>query len=130
MIAPLRPCRTCRKPCPDGDCPRHPKRGGYRPERASVVGKVYDLAWRRLVAAALRLTGGRCAYCDEPARSGDHVVPYTRGGASTADNVVAACRRCNTSKGNRTLREWVATGRAPVLAIKLLGVRIADELPV
>lgn len=130
MPGPNRPCRTCRRPVPNGDCPRHPKRGGYRPDRPSVLDRVYGAAWRRLVAAVLILAGHRCSYCDGPASTGDHVVPHTRGGGSTAENVVAACGRCNTSKGNRTLTEWVHSGRAPAPAAILLAARIIDQLPV
>lgn len=45
--------------------------------------------------------GGRCQYCAAPAESIDHVVPRSRGGAHTWDNVVACCRRCNVAKGDR-----------------------------
>lgn len=43
-----------------------------------------------------------CQYCTRPAENLDHVVPRSRGGPHTWENVVAACRRCNTAKGNRT----------------------------
>lgn len=43
----------------------------------------------------------RCQYCGQPAENLDHVVPRSRGGAHTWDNVVAACRRCNSRKENR-----------------------------
>lgn len=45
---------------------------------------------------------GRCQYCSGSAENLDHVVPRSRGGTHTWENVVAACRRCNTRKGNRT----------------------------
>lgn len=35
----------------------------------------------------------------------DHVLPRSRGGKSTWENVVLACMRCNTRKGNRLLHE-------------------------
>lgn len=127
---PLRPCGVCMTPCPNGDCPRHPKKGGYRPQRESVREQVYGRAWQRLVAAVLASAGHRCAYCNGPARSGDHVRPHSKGGASTIENVVAACRRCNTAKGNRTLQEWVRTGSAPMPAMKLLAQRMLLQLPV
>ena len=48
----------------------------------------------------------RCQYCGKvkPQRdlNLDHVMPQSRGGKSTWDNVVCACIRCNTKKGNRT----------------------------
>jgi 5-methylcytosine-specific restriction endonuclease McrA len=49
--------------------------------------------------------GHRCQYCDGPAESIDHVVPRSRGGAHTWDNVVAACRPCNVRKRDRLLSE-------------------------
>ncbi len=44
-----------------------------------------------------------CQYCGRPAENVDHVVPRSRGGTHSWDNVVAACRRCNARKENRTL---------------------------
>jgi 5-methylcytosine-specific restriction endonuclease McrA len=42
-----------------------------------------------------------CQYCGRPAENVDHIVPKSRGGAHTWDNVVAACRPCNARKENR-----------------------------
>ena len=47
----------------------------------------------------------RCQYCGGNAENLDHIVPRSRGGAHTWENVVAACRRCNTTKGDRTPEE-------------------------
>jgi 5-methylcytosine-specific restriction endonuclease McrA len=44
----------------------------------------------------------RCQYCAGRAENLDHVVPRSRGGDHTWENVVAACRSCNTRKGDRT----------------------------
>jgi 5-methylcytosine-specific restriction endonuclease McrA len=49
--------------------------------------------------------GWSCQYCGAPAENLDHVVPRSRGGRHTWDNVVASCRRCNARKENRTPRE-------------------------
>ncbi|MBV6508763.1 MAG: hypothetical protein JJLCMIEE_01829 [Acidimicrobiales bacterium] len=46
-----------------------------------------------------------CQYCGSTAESIDHVVPRSRGGSHSWDNVVAACRRCNTRKRDRLLVE-------------------------
>jgi 5-methylcytosine-specific restriction endonuclease McrA len=42
-----------------------------------------------------------CQYCGGRAESIDHVIPRSRGGEHIWENVVAACRRCNTRKMNR-----------------------------
>ena len=50
-----------------------------------------------------------CQYCAQefPAEglTFDHVIPRSRGGRTTWENVVAACGQCNHVKGNRTPRE-------------------------
>ena len=46
-----------------------------------------------------------CQYCGSAAENVDHVMPRSRGGAHSWDNVVAACRRCNSRKENRTVSE-------------------------
>jgi 5-methylcytosine-specific restriction endonuclease McrA len=49
--------------------------------------------------------GHRCQYCGAPAENIDHVVPKSKGGRHAWDNVVAACRRCNTRKRDHLLEE-------------------------
>jgi 5-methylcytosine-specific restriction endonuclease McrA len=44
----------------------------------------------------------RCQYCGGHADSIDHVLPRSRGGGHTWDNVAAACRPCNLRKRDRT----------------------------
>lgn len=51
-----------------------------------------------------------CVYCGVSGVSLqlDHVIPRSRGGADTPDNLVACCKSCNSSKGARTPDEWRA----------------------
>lgn len=44
----------------------------------------------------------RCQYCGKHADSIDHVLPRSRGGPHTWENVAAACRPCNLTKRDRT----------------------------
>ena len=48
-----------------------------------------------------------CQYCSTKAieLTIDHVVPTSRGGTDSWDNVVACCQRCNVKKGNHTPKE-------------------------
>ena len=55
--------------------------------------------------------GSRCQYCAAPAESIDHVVPRSKGGEHVWENVVAACRACNTRKRDRLLAETTMTLR-------------------
>lgn len=51
--------------------------------------------------------GTRCAYCGGTDRVGtDHVVPLSRGGTNTPDNIVPCCLPCNSSKKDKLLSEW------------------------
>jgi 5-methylcytosine-specific restriction endonuclease McrA len=43
-----------------------------------------------------------CQYCGSKAENVDHIIPKSRGGAHSWENVVAACRRCNARKENRS----------------------------
>jgi 5-methylcytosine-specific restriction endonuclease McrA len=75
--------------------------------------------------------GQTCVYCGGSATSIDHVVPRSRGGTHTWDNVVAACRRCNHTKADRSLAElgWSLPHppRTPTgAAWRLLGHRTVD----
>lgn len=57
----------------------------------------------------LNLFDGCCAYCGEylgKNKQIDHVVPISKLGADTLDNIVFACQSCNTSKGNRNFLDW------------------------
>ena len=46
-----------------------------------------------------------CQYCGGAADSIDHVFPRSRGGGHDWENLVAACRRCNLAKRDRTPEE-------------------------
>jgi len=44
-----------------------------------------------------------CRYCQQDATTVDHIIPIHKGGDPVAlDNLVAACRSCNSSKGSRS----------------------------
>lgn len=50
--------------------------------------------------------GHECVYCGSPEElTIDHVLPRSRGGPSTWENLVTCCRPCNTEKGARTPEE-------------------------
>lgn len=53
-----------------------------------------------------RRDGHRCAYCGtSESLTLDHVIPKSRGGASSWDNLVTACKTCNAKKGDFTPEE-------------------------
>jgi 5-methylcytosine-specific restriction endonuclease McrA len=50
-----------------------------------------------------------CQYCQKEQKTHqltfDHVIPKSRGGKTAWDNIVSACRPCNTRKGNQMPHE-------------------------
>ena len=56
-----------------------------------------------------KLNKKECYYCaqkfDIEDLSMDHLVPLVRGGRSTKNNVVVACKKCNSEKKYKTLVE-------------------------
>ena len=63
--------------------------------------------------AALQEAWSGCAYCTaaDGALQRDCVLPISRGGRYTLDNVVPACRSCNTSKCNDEVTAWLRRKR-------------------
>lgn len=64
--------------------------------------------------------GRVCIYCGETTHlSTDHIVPISRAGSDprvnalldSSDNCVCACRKCNSSKGDRDVFEWYGDER-------------------
>lgn len=53
----------------------------------------------------LRRDDSNCCYCSKSANTIDHVLPRSRGGRDTWDNLVACCLRCNNAKGDHTPAE-------------------------
>ena len=49
--------------------------------------------------------GHHCQYCGLAAESIDHVMPRSRGGDDSWENLVTACRQCNLRKGWKTPEE-------------------------
>tara|TARA_B100000131_G_C18120573_1_gene612755 strand:- start:755 stop:1288 length:534 start_codon:yes stop_codon:yes gene_type:complete len=56
-----------------------------------------------------------CQYCSvkftDKELTLDHILPKSRGGKNTWDNLVAACKKCNQKKGDRTPKE---SGMIPI----------------
>jgi hypothetical protein len=53
----------------------------------------------------------RCRYCgkDDVPLTVDHLVPWEQGGPSVPENLVAACKNCNKTRGNADYDRWLAS---------------------
>jgi hypothetical protein len=53
-------------------------------------------------------TGQICNYCGTKENLAlDHIFPQRFGGKDNAENLIFACRSCNSSKGKKDLMEWM-----------------------
>jgi ribosomal protein L37E len=63
--------------------------------------------WRVIRMFILHRDHWTCRYCGSEANHVDHIIPRSRGGRNTHENLNAACSDCNWSKGDKLLSEWV-----------------------
>ncbi|QNN51477.1 HNH endonuclease [Nocardioides mesophilus] len=63
--------------------------------------------------SALQAAWGGCAYCGATGRplQRDCVLPLSRGGRYTLDNIAPACGSCNASKCNSEVTGWLRRKR-------------------
>ncbi|BET65772.1 hypothetical protein ASA1KI_06900 [Opitutales bacterium ASA1] len=75
-----------------------------------------------------------CVYCDEPAETWDHVLATVAkgefsGAGHVLANLVPCCKPCNSRKGNKDWRTFVAGRDEPVakreLRLKRIGAHLA-----
>lgn len=53
-------------------------------------------------------TGQICNYCGSNEKLAlDHIFPQKYGGKDDAENLIFACKTCNSSKGKKDLMEWM-----------------------
>jgi 5-methylcytosine-specific restriction endonuclease McrA len=99
--------------------------------------------------------GFRCQYCHWSGSTSsltlDHLLPCAKGGKTTWENIVTACRECNTKKGSKTIEELgirlqrppsrpqlhpqalfalkygITTQNAPVLWLPYLDLAVSDR---
>lgn len=73
---------------------------------------------KKIRAIRVRKQANRCYYCQKLFGAGshhthcgfptiDHVVPHSKGGKISLDNVVASCQSCNNDKADLTLDEYL-----------------------
>jgi len=80
--------------------------------------------------AALTAAWGGCAYCgatDKPLQR-DCVLPISRGGRYTLDNIAPACGSCNASKCNDEVTGWLRRKKLDERAFLQRNVTIQAEL--
>lgn len=53
-------------------------------------------------------TAGKCSYCGlNTALTIEHIIPKSKGGNDSGDNLIYICKKCNSSKGSKDLMAWM-----------------------
>lgn len=76
--------------------------------------------------------GYSCIYCGNVDRARltlDHVIPQSRGGKDTWENLVTACFRCNSEKANLTMEEWGKQNPEPKRPHFLMLIKNITHIP-
>ncbi len=93
----------------DGDTVLHSETQTLRVPAVVRLTRFVNVPFRSQISLTRRAIfsrdGGTCGYCGRAATTVDHVLPRSRGGRHSWENVVAACHRCNHKKADRTLDE-------------------------
>jgi 5-methylcytosine-specific restriction endonuclease McrA len=80
-------------------------KGSYCSECGSTKNRGYHDGWDALSKRILARDHHECQLqgrgCKGRATTVDHVIPKSMGGTDDPENLVAACRSCNSSKGPR-----------------------------
>ena len=90
----------------DAENPVWGSSGSYARPSVILLTRYVRIPSTRLIPVSrrgvLRRDAARCGYCGGPANTIDHVLPRSRGGQDSWENLVACCLRCNNVKGNHT----------------------------
>ncbi|MFA4896685.1 MULTISPECIES: HNH endonuclease [Microbacterium] len=80
--------------------------------------------------ASLRDAWGGCAYCQgsNAALQRDCIMPISRGGRYTLENVVPACASCNASKHNGEVTAWLRRKKLDERTFLVRHAKILNEL--
>jgi 5-methylcytosine-specific restriction endonuclease McrA len=78
----------------------------------------------------LKLKNSSCFYCDERELiTMDHIIPLSKGGNHSIGNLISACSRCNSSKNNKLLIEFLQYRRKQNVRNDLAGSQDSDGKP-
>lgn len=67
---------------------------GEQPKRPPIPREIVDVVYKR--------DGGRCVYCGSAQNLQlDHIIPFSKGGATTLENLQLLCQKCNIEKSNK-----------------------------
>ena len=134
IVVPGKHCQWCGKPLPKRCrrfCPAIDPDGRGLYQRCAAKYRNFWYVLPRFKRAVLVRDNFTCQLCgahpltvnehglvlpDVKQLEVDHIVPYSKGGATAMANLQTLCRRCNRAKGNTLLAEQqIDRGQLPLL---------------
>lgn len=86
--------------------------------RALMKNSVFDLTSKEIEKIFKR--DESCVYCNSIKNlTLDHIIPISKGGNTSFNNMVIACKACNSSKGNKEVFSWCTAKNQKVPSIVL-----------
>jgi len=96
-----RACATAWKKAHPGQTRKHAL--ARRARKLNAPGAYTAKQWADLLASY----HGKCVYCGAEAKTMDHIVPLTKDGTNDIENIVPACKSCNSRKHTKSLLVWM-----------------------
>jgi 5-methylcytosine-specific restriction endonuclease McrA len=86
--------------------------------------------YKKARLVVLARDGYTCAYCGQDADTVDHVQSIKSGGdPMSLENMIACCRRCNSSKGSRSQGLFLARDSTPPAFRKHTSPKTTSTVP-
>lgn len=65
--------------------------------------------WYKLINKVFKRDNYTCSYCGNVGGSleADHIIPFSKGGDDTLENLTTSCQKCNRQKIDKTVSEYL-----------------------
>lgn len=77
-----------------------------RYKRRMLVNELDNIDYNLLKEKFAKL-GNKCIICGNKDITIDHIIPVSKGGTNDIDNLQPLCKSCNSSKGNKTMEDFL-----------------------
>lgn len=103
------------------------KRMGHHPEPKPIPFEGYNFKLKKLYRQGklpkdlIDIGGNKIT---QKNLSGDHIIPKSKGGKNTDDNMMIATKQFNSLRGNRPLKEVVTLDNVIKWALKMIDIKV------